>query len=150
MRVKHFFIRLTKEHMQTDEDRLNEFMQTVAVKKTATQFVTAGQTNYWSILVFHDDISTLEASDSKTDRVAFDISTLTDEEKVRYEALRTWRGDLARQQALPSYIIASNAELAAIAKLNPSTIEELYKVKGMGDKKISKHGEEIIALMNSI
>jgi superfamily II DNA helicase RecQ len=147
MRVKHFQIRLTNEYLQADEDSLNEFLKTVVVKKTTPQIVIVGQTTYWSVLVFYDDISSLE--NHKNEKTVIDISSLTEEERTRYEALRTWRNDLARRQALSNYIIASNAELATIAKLNPTTIEELHKIKGMGDKKISKYGEEIIGLLNS-
>jgi len=147
MRVKHFQIRLTNEYLQADEDSLNEFLKTVVVKKTTPQLVIVGQTSYWSVLIFYDDISSLE--NHKNEKTVIDTSTLTEEESTRYEALRTWRSDLARRQALPSYIFASNAELAAIAKLNPTTVEELHKVKGMGEKKISKYGEEIIGLLNS-
>jgi superfamily II DNA helicase RecQ len=147
MRIKHFQIRLTNEYLQADEDHLNEFLKTVVVKKTTQQLLMVEQTTYWSVLVFYDDISSLE--NHKNEKTVIDISTLTEEERTRYEALRTWRSDLARQQALPSYIFASNAELVAIAKLNPTTIEELQNVKGMGEKKISKYGEEIIGLLKS-
>jgi superfamily II DNA helicase RecQ len=147
MRVKQFQIRLTSEYLQGDEDSLNEFLKTVVVKKTTPQLVIVGQTTYWSVLVFYDDISSLE--NHKNEKTVFDTSTLTEEERTRYEALRTWRNDLARRQVVSSFIIASNAELGAIAKLNPTTVEELHKVKGMGEKKISKYGEEIIGLLHS-
>jgi superfamily II DNA helicase RecQ len=147
MRVKHFQIRLTTEYLQSDEDSLNEFLKTVVVKKTTPQLVIVGQTTYWSVLVFYDDISSLE--NHNNEKTVVDTSTLTEEERTKYEALRAWRNDLARRQEFSSYIIASNAELAAIAKLNPTTVEELHKVKGMGEKKISKYGEEIIGLLHS-
>lgn len=147
MRIKHFKIRLTNEYLQADEDSLNEFLKTVVVKKTTPQLVIIGQTTYWSVLVFYDDISSLE--NHKNEKTVIDTSSLTEEERTRYEVLRSWRSELARQQGLPNYIFASNAELAAIAKLNPTTVQELHKVKGMGEKKISKYGEEIIGLLNS-
>lgn len=147
MRLKHFQIRLTNEYLQADEDSLNEFLKTVVVKKTTPQLVIVGQTTYWSVLVFYDDISSLE--NHKNEKTVIDTSSLTEEERTRYEVLRSWRSELARQQGLPNYIFASNAELAAIAKLNPMTVQELHNVKGMGEKKISKYGEEIIGLLNS-
>jgi superfamily II DNA helicase RecQ len=147
MRIKHFQIRLTNEYLKADEDSLNEFLKTVVVKKTTPQLVIVEQTTYWSVLVFYDDISSLE--NHKNEKTVIDTSSLTEEERTRYEALRTWRSHLARRQASPNYIVASNAELAAIAKLNPTTLQELHKVKGMGEKKISKYGEEIIGLLNS-
>ena len=54
MKVKVFHIRLTKENLQTDQDNLNNFLDSVTVKKTATTLIN-GQPNFWSILVFYDD-----------------------------------------------------------------------------------------------
>ncbi len=152
MKVKHFHVRLNKENLQQDEDKLNEFLQTIAVKKTASQLVTSGQTSYWSIIVFYEDISTLETHhNSATEKqLPFDPSTLTGEERNRYEALRIWRADEAAKDNFPNYIVASNAQLGAISKLNPSTKEELNNLKGFGEKKAAKYGDEIIAVLNSI
>lgn len=152
MKVKHFHIRLNKENLQQDEDKLNEFMQTVVVKKTSQQVVTSGQTSYWTIIVFYDDISTLEThhTSATEKQPPFDPTTLTGEERNRYEALRTWRADEAAKDNFPNYIVASNAQLGTIAKLNPSTKEELNNLKGFGEKKAAKYGDEIIAVLNSI
>ena len=152
MRVKHFHIRLNKENLQHDEDMLNEFMVTVAVKKTATQVITSGQTSYWSIIVFYDDISSLEThhTSGTEKQPPFDPSTLTGEERNRYEALRTWRLVEAAKGNFPNYIVATNANLGAIAKLNPSTKEDLNNLKGFGEKRVAKYGDEIISVLNSI
>jgi len=152
MKVKHFHIRLNKENLQQDEDKLNAFMQTVSVKKTATQVITSGQTSYWSIIVFYDDISTHEThhTPATEKKPPFDPSSLNGEERNRYEALRIWRADTAAKDNFPNYFIASNAQLGAIARLNPSANEELYTIKGFGEKKAAKYGDEIFAVLNSI
>lgn len=154
MKVKHFHIRLNKENLQLDEDKLNTFMQTVSVRKTATQVITptSGQTSYWSIIVFYDDISTLETHYAPTTekQQPFDPSILNNEERNRYEALRIWRADTAAKDSFPNYIVSSNAQLGAIAKLNPSAKEELNTLKGFGEKRTAKYGDEIIAVLNSI
>lgn len=54
MKVNVFHIRLTKENLQSDQDNLNNFLDNVTVKKTATEVIN-GQPNFWSILVFYDD-----------------------------------------------------------------------------------------------
>ena len=152
MKVKHFHIRLNKDYLQQDEEILNSFMQSVSVKKTATQHITSGQTNFWSILIFYDDIANIDVhlppSTEKTP--PFDPSTLNGEERNRYEALRIWRADTAAKDNFPNYIVASNLQLGVIAKLNPSSKEELYNLKGFGEKKANKYGDEIIAVLNSI
>jgi len=152
MKVKQFQIRLNTENLQNDEDKLNEFMQSVVVVKTATQVITSEKTSYWSIIVFYDDISVLETHHNSAveKHPPFDPSTLTGEERNRYEALRNWRADEAKKDNFPVYIVASNSQLGAIAKLNPSTKEELSNLKGFGEKKAAKYGDVIIAVLNSI
>lgn len=51
MKAKLFYIRQSKEFIQKDEENINQFMDSVSVKKTATNFVL-GTINYWSVLVF--------------------------------------------------------------------------------------------------
>lgn len=44
----------------------------------------------------------------------------------------------------------SRQELITIAKVKPQSLDELSKIKGFGGQKISKFGDDIIALLNSI
>jgi superfamily II DNA helicase RecQ len=152
MKLKHFYIRLNKENLPQDEDVLNEFMQTVSVVKTEAQIITFGNTSYWSIIVFYKDISTLENyHNSATEKQPqFDPNTLNEDERNRYEALRIWRADEAAKDNFPNYIVATNAQIGAIAKLNPTSKDELSNLRGFGEKKAAKYGDEIIAVLNSI
>jgi len=152
MKVKHFYIRVSKEHLQHDEDTLNAFMATVKIHHTAQQLITTAQTIFWSIVVYYSDSSLNESHLSKATekQPAFDASTLNTEERNRYEALRVWRSDEAAKDNHPNFVIASNALLGAISKLNPTSTDELYSLKGFGDRKVAKYGDEIIAVLNSI
>jgi superfamily II DNA helicase RecQ len=152
MKVKHFHIRLNKENLHQDEEALNSFMQSVSVKKTATQLISAGQANYWSILVFFMDLQPLEEIHENTSekQPTFDPINLNTEERTRYNALRTWRADTASKENFPQYIIAHNSQLGAIAKLNPTITDDLFGIKGLGERKIAKYGDEIIAVLNSV
>ncbi len=149
MKVKVFHIRLTKENLQFDQETLNTFMESVTVKKTATELVN-GQTNFWSILVFYDD-QKFEKTEKKWDKIAItDFSELTDDEKKLFEVFKQWRQDKATQMNVPNFVVCHNTELMTIAKLKPQTLEELMKIKGFGEQKIAKFGDDILALVNSI
>jgi ATP-dependent DNA helicase RecQ len=152
MKMKHFHLRLNKENLLQDEDALNSFMHNVSVKRTEAQHISSGQTSFWSILVFYEDASKIEAhpTSSIEKQLSFDPLTLNEEERHRYEALRIWRASAAAKDSFPNYIVASNAQLGAIAKLNPSAKEDLFTLKGFGEKKAIKYGDDIIALLNSI
>ena len=69
---------------------------------------------------------------------------LDDGEKQAYDALRAWRAARARQEGIPTYMIANNKQLARIIKLRASTKASLAGVSGIGEAKITRYGEEIL------
>jgi superfamily II DNA helicase RecQ len=150
MKVKVFHIRLTKENLQSDQDTLNAFLDSVAVKKTSTELVTTAQTNFWSILVFYED-QKIERPGRNSYKVSITSeSELTEEDQRIYETLRQWRQERASQQGIPSYMISHNTELMTIAKFRPQSLDDLSRIKGFAGQKLAKYGEDIIALLNSI
>ena len=150
MKIKSFKVRLSDDHLTHDEDELNLFLDTASIKKTSCQLVTNDKTNYWSILVFYDQKTTREPRTQQSDKVSFPLDTeLTDSEQKIFEAFKIWRQTKANELNLPAYMICSNAELISLVKTRPETIEQLIKIKGFGEQKIAKFGDEIIAVLNS-
>jgi len=149
MKVKVFHIRLTKENLQTDQDNLNNFLDSVTVKKTATELVN-GQPNFWSILVFYDE-QKAENQEKTSDKISVtDDNELTEDEKRIFSTLKQWRQDKATQLNIPNFMVCHNTELMTIAKVKPQTLDDLSKIKGFGGQKIAKFGDDILALLNSI
>ncbi len=150
MKVKVFHLRLTKDNLQSDQDILNDFLETITVKKTSNELITTTSLNYWSILVFYEEKKVI-TSEKNTDKFSIKSEDdLSAEEHIIYNALKKWRQERANLLEVPSYIIAHNTELMTIAKLKPETIDDLIKIKGFGGQKAAKYGEDIIALLNSI
>ena len=149
MKLKVINIRLTKEHLQKDEEELNQFLETVSVKKTSCQLINA-QVNFWSIVVFYDQKPTREPRTSQLSKIAYTIDTaLNEEEQKMLDSFKIWRQTRANELNLPTYMICSNSELTTLVKVRPDSIEKLVSIKGFGDQKIAKFGEEIIAFLNS-
>jgi len=65
-----------------------------------------------------------------------------------YEALSEWRNHKANEENLAPFIIARNSWLKEIIKLRPSSIRELYGIKGFGERRVNKYGKEIIAIIS--
>jgi ATP-dependent DNA helicase RecQ len=61
-----------------------------------------------------------------------------------FEKLRAWRTGVAREQGMPPYVIFHDATLRAIAALNPSTLQELSTVNGVGENKLAKFGQQVL------
>lgn len=63
--------------------------------------------------------------------------------------LRLWRYERANEIDKPAFVVFSNAALAGIAHLRPTTLTELLDVPGVGPAKVNAYGEEIIGIVQS-
>jgi ATP-dependent DNA helicase RecQ len=66
-----------------------------------------------------------------------------------FEKLREWRAGVAREQAVPAYIVFGDATLRGIALSKPSSLGELSEISGVGDKKLELYGEALLAVVAS-
>jgi ATP-dependent DNA helicase RecQ len=72
---------------------------------------------------------------------------LSDEALARFDALRTWRLEIARQAEMPPYVIFHDKTLAEIARTRPATIAALAAVPGVGPSKLERYGVDLLALI---
>lgn len=153
MKIKTFRIRTDDAHLSRDEKSINQFMEAVTVKKSATQFVNDKE-NYWSVLVYYEDGLPKDHDSimgAKSDKLSYPADTvLNNEESIVFNTLKDWRNDLATKTRMPGYIICHNSELVTIAKIKPKSLEELGKIKGFSSRKILKYGDDVLALLNSV
>ena len=82
--------------------------------------------------------------------VAGDVAAgLTGEVAARFDALRQWRLDTARQARLPPYVIFHDKTLAEIARSAPTTISGLGAISGVGPAKLDRYGAAVLAAMGT-
>lgn len=65
------------------------------------------------------------------------------------QELKTWRFERAKEIGKPAFVVFSNAALAGIAHLRPTTLTELMEVPGIGQSKLNAYGEEIVSIVQS-
>ncbi|MBI4645290.1 MAG: HRDC domain-containing protein [Bacteroidia bacterium] len=150
MNVKVFQIRLGNEHTENDQEIVNEFLESVTVKKTAAQHVN-GKFNCWSLLVFFENKKTEAGSTTRSEKISFPSDApLNAEEEHKFKILKQWRFDKASKQDIPAYMVCSNAELVSLVKAPVTTLADIAKIKGFGEQKITKYGQEIIEAINKV
>lgn len=66
-----------------------------------------------------------------------------------FEKLRQWRVGVARTKGLPAYMIFSDATLQAIASSKPSNLASLGRISGIGEKKLSLYGEDVLMVLRA-
>ena len=69
-------------------------------------------------------------------------------EQKLFERLKWWRMEVARQQNLPAYVILQDSALREIAIAKPETADELLQISGIGSKRLSMWGEDILRLVS--
>jgi ATP-dependent DNA helicase RecQ len=65
----------------------------------------------------------------------------------RFERLRAWRRDVAREHGVPPYVIFHDAHLAAIAARDPHAPEVLAGVPGVGAAKLERYGAALLDVL---
>lgn len=146
MKAEVFKIRMTPEYQQTDLEYLSAFLGSKKIKRMQSAFVEA-EPNYWSILTFYEPKNT-GATSTKFSVSSEEELTASDKEVLRF--LKAWRRDKADQLNIPAFMICHNTELMSIAKARPKTTEELIQIKGFGEQKTAKFGEDIIVMINAM
>jgi len=175
MRCKVFKINLQNDF---DETELNKFLENVTINQVFASIVN-DETSFWSILVLYEDkmdssaekplrLKTVEQPRNIGELIseppkpipprrevavsdfAPEPIKLTVEQENSYTALRTWRNERASRDGVPPYLIAHNDSLMQMATMSIKTNEDLLQVKGLGEKRVQKYGDEILRILNVI
>jgi ATP-dependent DNA helicase RecQ len=64
-----------------------------------------------------------------------------------FEALRAWRSEQAKAQAVPAYVVFGDATLRALAERRPTSIAELDGISGIGARKRETYGDAVLAVI---
>ena len=75
---------------------------------------------------------------------------LSEKQEIVFQELKKWRNDKAVELGLKHFLVCYNSELTNIALKHPITINELKKIKGFGNLKTEKFGNEIISILNTL
>jgi len=87
------------------------------------------------------DEGEMEARFPKSGTVTADSKLLT--------ALKELRLRIAKEEAVPAYVVFSNATLADMEKRRPRTMAQFLQVSGVGEIKAQRYGESFLALLRS-
>jgi ATP-dependent DNA helicase RecQ len=70
---------------------------------------------------------------------------VTDIEQELFDRLRAVRLRIARERGVPPYVIFHDTTLRELARLKPSTVQELSGVYGIGERKAEQFGHAFVA-----
>jgi ATP-dependent DNA helicase RecQ len=80
-------------------------------------------------------------------RVAKKQTIIAEEDEALWQALKACRTSLAKAQGVPPYIIFNDATLKEFIDHRPGSTEELLGIKGVGESKLEKYGEDFLRVL---
>ena len=72
---------------------------------------------------------------------------LDDQGRELLDLLRSWRTEKAKASGMPAYVICNDRTLVEIASTRPATPSQLLGVHGLGEVKVNRFGDELLALV---
>ena len=64
-----------------------------------------------------------------------------------FDALRSVRRRLAEEENVPAFVVFSDATLRDMCRLQPRNLDEMAEVKGVGEQKLRRYGEEFLEVI---
>jgi ATP-dependent DNA helicase RecQ len=65
------------------------------------------------------------------------------------EHLREWRRSISRELSIPAFIVMHDTTLDELCKVQPSTLAQLRRVSGFGDRKVEMYGAQILEALKN-
>jgi ATP-dependent DNA helicase RecQ len=78
-----------------------------------------------------------------------EVAQLSDADQEIFERLRAWRASAAKEQGVPAYVVFHDATLRAVAAERPADLDALSGISGVGQAKLERYGEGILAALHA-
>jgi superfamily II DNA helicase RecQ len=161
MRCKIFSLPFDSQNALDRERELNDFLGATNVKRIFASLASHPQGPMWSVLFFYEDGAqaaqntpasrpAAASSDHRTAEAASASGApLTGEQVKSIVALKKWRADQAGSEGVPLYMVAQNRWLEEMVRMPVRTVEDLAKVRGLGEWRVQKYGAKIVEILNA-
>ncbi len=108
----------------------------------------------WPVLKGEERLALREerksAKKTKKRRVSEEAAAPLFGHEARFEALRAWRMKVARARGVAPYVVFHDRTLRELAARNPSTLEELAGITGIGEQKLKHYGNAVLKVLKGV
>ncbi len=144
MKIKFYTIPIST--VENIEKELNGFLSTHKIVEMEKHLIQSNGQAYWCIYIGYIEQGKTIYTKRRGDPIDY-MKILPEKERIKYDQLRTVRKEIAKEEAVSAFVVATNAELAEIAKLETITVAGMKKISGFGEKKAGKYAKNIIDKM---
>jgi ATP-dependent DNA helicase RecQ len=87
-------------------------------------------------------------SDSGSNKSARAKHSAAIDDPALHDYLREWRRLTAKEQNVPAYVVLHDTSLDEVCRLQPTSIDQLLEITGIGERKAQTYGKKILAALN--
>lgn len=154
LRVKIFTLRFNPALGEFDDTDLTRFLADKQLIEVRDHFfVHQGLPCLAVILSYNSMVEVskeqIQGESSKQQERFDPKEVLSEDDWPLYTSLKEWRNELAKSEGIPPYIIATNRQIAEIAKDRPDSLEGLKRIEGLGKAKIETYGAAILGFIGN-
>lgn len=126
----------------------SNFIKSIIKNLLELKYIDLKPGTYSMLILNNRSIKVLKSEE----KVFMKLKKMEDEviNKDIYNALKSWRKIKAIKENIRPYIIFSDRTLIDISNIKPYDTESLMNIRGMGEKKLQKYGEEILELIRDM
>jgi ATP-dependent DNA helicase RecQ len=103
----------------------------------------------WEVMRGRRSVRLLEAKKPKAARTAMEEKSWSEVDEELFERLRALRRRIAAERGVPAYVIMHDSTMRELARIRPSTLDDLKTVRGLGDRKVADFGLRIVDVIAS-
>lgn len=141
MQIKIFTIPV--EDCDSGIEVLNHFLRANKVVDVRKELVSGCNSAFWTFCVTYLPQGEFVLHGQRTEKEKIDYrNVLSPEAFERFVQMRTIRRELSDAEAVPPFVVFTDAELAKIAELEDLTPQSIKKIPGIGAKRLEKYGEK--------
>lgn len=111
---------------------------------TASGYLQAAGGQYPVLQVTRDGLAVLQGKQTVSRKMAVQAKQSLPVNDELFERLRALRRELAEQQSVPPFVIFSDQTLHEMCSMMPQTLPEMLAVKGVGQSKLEKYGQQFL------
>lgn len=151
MKVRVLTLRLGSDGAFDEAPLVAFFEQHEALLVSEHFFVHDGMPTLALVVRYRPRAESAPAARADVRRSAEEGAVLVAEpDRALFEALRTWRNGRARKDGKPAYVLFTNGQLAAIARVRPRTRAALEEIDGVGAARVRDYAEEVLAVVTGV
>ena len=152
-RVKIFTLRFNSALGEFDDTDVQRFLADKQLIEVRDHFfVHQGLPCLAVILLYNSAVEApkdqIQGESSKQQERFDPKEVLREEDWPLYTSLKEWRNELAKSEGIPPYIIATNRQIAEIAKDRPDSLDGLKRIEGLGKAKVESYGAAILGFIS--